>query len=271
MSTNIDLNATDNIDFKEESYVAFLDVLGFKNMISEKNENKINMYFGLVNSAIVYLKSIVEKKEIGSLVISDSIILTVPCDSNLREDIKNFKNLCLAVSIIQQTLAFKDIWIRGAISFGGTYFNIEKNQIIGKGFINAYLLEEKMAIYPRVIIDTKVIDKLGFNDAGLFIHAMNQNNYKNWSSSILYSWELNESKYVVEKDLPLFIDYFDFSVNFNEIDNKDYVEKIIFNIKKNIYKDNGLYYKYKWVSKYLCSKLYCKNPNDINIKKLMEI
>ena len=55
---SINLDAVDNIQY-EKSYVAFLDVLGFTNMVfsnQNSDKEKLNQYFGIVNSAINYLK-----------------------------------------------------------------------------------------------------------------------------------------------------------------------------------------------------------------------
>ena len=71
----IDLKAKKTITY-EKSYVAFLDVLGFKNLVfskSKEDKEKLEKYFGIVNSAIEYLESIPSKKDIGSIIISDSI------------------------------------------------------------------------------------------------------------------------------------------------------------------------------------------------------
>jgi len=67
----IDLDAVENISY-EKSYVAYLDVLGFKNLVMSKNKKdklKLEQYFGIVNSAIEYLKQIRSKKNIGSIII----------------------------------------------------------------------------------------------------------------------------------------------------------------------------------------------------------
>ena len=140
---DIDLNAIENIDY-EKSYVGFLDVLGFKNLVFSKKKSdrkKLNQYFGVVNSAIEYLKGIPSKRQIGSIIISDSVILSVPHGQNKEANIGRLRHLCVAVGLIQQYLALKDIWLRGAISSGDAYFNSEKSQVVGRAYINSYLLE----------------------------------------------------------------------------------------------------------------------------------
>lgn len=136
-------------------YVAYLDVLGFKDLVFsklKKDKNTIEIYFGLIESVTSKLKKIKRKQKLGSIVISDSVILSVPHGINLRENIHNLRQLCLAVGIIQLALARRNIWLRGGITSGNAYFNPDENAIVGPAYINAYLLEGK-AIYPRVILD----------------------------------------------------------------------------------------------------------------------
>src|SRR5664280_1584701 len=168
----INLDAVENISY-EKGYVAFLDVLGFKNLVMSKrkdDKHKLEQYFGIVNSAIEYLKELRSKKNIGSIIISDSVILSVPQGQGKQDNINILRHLCVAVGIIQQHLALKDIWLRGAISSGNTYFNAEKSQIVGPAYINSFLLEGSAAISPRVVLDSKIIEELEFPSATEFIN-----------------------------------------------------------------------------------------------------
>ncbi len=248
----INLDAEIDITYKE-SYVAFLDVLGFKNMVFSQDNAKLKQYFGVVNSVIEYLKDIEAKRNIGSIIISDSIILTVPHGRTKEENIEILRSLCIAVGLIQQNLALKDIWLRGAISSGKTYFNSNNNQIVGPAYINAYLLEEKLAIHPRVILDSKIITELGFSTAMDFIQALNQSDslyYTNWGKRILFNWNsLPPQNRVdeIKQDVPLFIDYL--SSLFDKTE-KEKILRIVGNIEANIYKDVNIYKKYRWVTDY---------------------
>jgi Neuraminidase (sialidase) len=170
----------DKDDFElnyEKSYVAFLDVLGFKQLVySKKQEDKekIELYLKTVSEVLNGFKRIPSKKIIGSIVISDSIILTVPFGDNKTEQIFNLRQLCIAILSLQRKLLVRDIWIRGAISYGDTYFDNVNNQIVGSAYVDAYLLEEKMAKYPRVILDNRIIKELNCHNASCLINQINQ-------------------------------------------------------------------------------------------------
>jgi len=264
---NINLNAIEKINY-EKSYVAFLDILGFKNLVFSKKKgvpNKIKQYFGVVNSAIEYLRTIPSKRKIGSIIISDSVILSVPHGQNRYENIDRLRHLCVSVGLIQQHLALKDIWLRGAISSGDTYFNSEKGQVVGPAYINSYLLEKSTAISPRVLLDSKIIEELQFPSATELIDEINNKDngglsFPNWGSSVLYSWRYPDGKPItlIEQDVALFIDYLSPVVEKN--DKK--LLTVIKNIESNMYKDAKIYKKYRWVADYLKSVLEREQKND---------
>ena len=257
----------------EKSYVAFLDVLGFKNLVfsnSEESKEKLNEYFKSIETIITYLRQIPIKKEIGYITISDSIILTVPQSNNKSENIEILRQLCIAIGFLQAGLAARDIWIRGAVSSGDTYFNTSNNQIVGPAYINAYLLEESLAIYPRVIIDNKIIKELDFVSSSDLIDNINKKNegyldFNNCGKTILYDWENSQ----IEKDIPLFIDYLSYCVHYKiNLNTFNLGVKILDNIERNIYNSTSLYKKFKWVSNYFNSII--ENKDEVNLKVHLE-
>lgn len=240
----------------QNSFVAFLDVLGFKNLVFSKNKEsleKLNVYFNIVDTVIKYLKKVDEKQEIGYIVISDSIILTIPQVKEKEKNINNLRQLSIAVGFLQVTLAVEDIWIRGAISSGNTYFDKTNNQIVGPAYINAYLLEENLSKYPRIILDNKIIKELDFNTSQCLINEINLKSvggleYENCGKDILFDWSQKNN---IVKDIPLFIDYLSFFLKDSKEITKDEIrERVILNIENNIYTNTSLYNKFKWVSNY---------------------
>lgn len=249
-----------------ECFVAFLDVLGFKKLVfSSKQEDrkKIEEYFGLIEGVTSELKQIKSKKQLGSLIISDSVILSIPVENDSFDKIDKLRHLCVAVGKIQSTLAMKGVWLRGAISSGQAYFDPEKNNIVGKAYIDAYLLEQSKAIFPRVIIDHKIINELGKNSSQDLIDEINNKNngglvFSNWHTDILFDWEKNQQiDGKVEQDVAMFIDYLSLA-----IDDLTILKKLINNIEKMIYSDNSIYSKFKWVMNYLLVSCAWKMQNS---------
>ncbi|PCH62530.1 MAG: hypothetical protein COC19_02640 [SAR86 cluster bacterium] len=252
----VDFRDKDEIQY-EKSYVAFLDILGFSNMVLSKrkeDKEKLNSYFFAVNTAIDYLKGIPSKQEIQSIIISDSVILTVPHGHNRQDNIKKLRNLCVAIGIIQQHLAMNNVWLRGAISSGDTYFNAPKNQIVGPAYISSYMLEQTSAVTPRVILDSKIIKELRFSSATELIDKINCADegglhFSNWGKNILFCWRYPDGTPVtyIPQDLPLFIDYLAPVVE----ENNEHLLQLIKLLEINLYADTALYKKYRWVSDYV--------------------
>lgn len=237
----------------EIKLVAFLDVLGFKDLVcssKKTDQSKVAQYFSLIDEKINDLKSRRGKQSITSLVVSDSVILTIPFSGDRDNQLTNLRELCIAIREIEFELAKNDIWLRGAVTYGDVYISPDENQIVGSGFIDAYLLEEKVAINPRVIIDNKLINKLQTKSADTFIKILNGNQespsvpfpYKrvlfDWSGGLGYEGNLN-------KDVALFIDYLGLAMS-----DKDVLELIIKNISESIYSKPNTYKKFRWLTDY---------------------
>ncbi|KLD99249.1 hypothetical protein [Aliarcobacter butzleri] len=253
----------------DDSFVAFLDVLGFTDLVKNNNTDKINMYLNKVEEAMLGLKKELKNNsvEINHIIISDSIIISIEQKKDIENNIGILRNLCSTICIIQSYLSLFDIWLRGAISSGESYFNKEKNQIIGKAYINAYLLETKIS-NPQVIIDNRVIKELGFSNSKDFIDTINNHKDSIIREKVLYDWG-NTNR--IKKEFPLFIDYQ--SLYFQTDAHKGF-GKILINIENNIYSRTNLYSKYKWVVDYILS-LIDKYENDKSqsnrLNKLNEI
>ena len=252
----IDINAEENIIYRK-NYVAFLDVLGFKKLVNSsdrEDKKKLDQYFGIVNEAINYLKNINAKQNINSIIVSDSIILTVQYGHNKESNLNRIRHLCIAVGLIQLHLALKNIWLRGAISSGDASFDSAKNQIVGPAYINSYLLEKNSALVPRVILDSKIIDELNFASATKFIDEINKEelgglDFSNWGLKILFRWGHPDGKRVtsIKNDVPLFIDYLSPLI---EEDGEELLQ-LVGNLENIMYNDTTVYEKFRWVVDYM--------------------
>ncbi len=228
------------IDESKEYYVAFIDVLGFTEMVYDDQFNTLQGYINTVQDQFM-VKFNEEGNVIKILSISDSIILLT-----LTENEANFMKLIEAVQEIQAALALKDIWLRGAISFGMVYYVPEKNILIGKGFINAYNLE-KEAIYPRVIIDPKIIIKVS-TDGLSFKRKYN----KKRATELTYVKRVfatfpgaeNECTFDVDAMFICYGSYLAATLNDDEF------ATLYSNIKNHLYSSQKTYHKFFWLRNY---------------------
>src|SRR5436190_15478207 len=136
------------IDYKKK-LVAFVDVLGFSEIVYNSDNERIESYYTYLESRF---KDHISKTKLQYLFISDSIVVSAD-DSK-----ENLFELTRLLTKIQCNLLIDKIIVRGAISFGNLYVNNEGNVIVGDALIKAYQLESH-AINPRIIIDRQLIKK----------------------------------------------------------------------------------------------------------------
>lgn len=133
-------------------YVAFLDVLGFKNLIIKNDCEYIRNIFENFKKSEVIVRDKDEiefdNNNIHLKIMSDSMILYV--DASISYSCTALLAHCAA---IQADLLLNDppVLIRGGISYGDFYIEEENDILFGTALTNAYLLEEKSAKYPRII------------------------------------------------------------------------------------------------------------------------
>lgn len=156
----------------KKGIVSFIDILGFKELV--KNHPDDTDFFLKIFKGIEYCyhdyKLGMEDMDDSFDVVhtlqtfSDSIVSTVTTKSDVETQLREF---LFMFELEVQHLAFVQyqmfvdygILIRGAISFGNIYH--DNNILFGEGMVNAYEMEETLAIYPRIIIDPKIIDLIG--------------------------------------------------------------------------------------------------------------
>lgn len=138
-----------------ECYIAFLDMLGFKELVKVSSCNDIIEIFKTfdkkpISEAYLGNKVLVGKDTTDALkmkVMSDSICLYI--DIMVPQAL-----LCMLMACMQMQMYLlersKPIFLRGAIIRGKIY--AEKDVTFGPGLTDAYLLEEKNAKYPRIIL-----------------------------------------------------------------------------------------------------------------------
>lgn len=151
-----------------ECYIAFLDMLGFKQLVYKSLCNDINKIFKTFNKkpiAEAYCgnKNIVSKNTTDALkmkVMSDSICLFI--ETKVPDAL-----LCIIMSCMQMQFDLlkcaTPILLRGAIIRGEIYG--EKDVTFGPGLSNAYLMEENNAKYPRIILTREMLSNTFCDDS----------------------------------------------------------------------------------------------------------
>lgn len=218
--------------------VCVLDVLGFSNEI-KNDKNYIDPIAIMMNTLSEFSEKANSVNVIKSAFFSDSIFLA----SNLENIAEIFKFIALLQLKIITHQIFIDAAIeevpnihtklsllRGGIVYDDVHFDIAKSIYFGPAIVTAHEIEEKVAIYPRVIIDDSV-----FSDDTFARLKLEQ--YLNVNSNLKY---FNFVKYLVDMG-----ELNDQLIN-HLLDN---VENEIFRCSNQRIKD-----KYIWMKNYL----YCE-------------
>lgn len=142
-----------------DSFVAFIDILGFKQFIMRKNFCTCDSLFkDIYRYADLLLKSPNKDFTADMLnsvtinIISDSIVISVPKSTKCSLEI-----LLLIVNTVMFNILIKyKLLCRGGIYEGD--FCSNGSTAFGPALVQAYLLEENIAVYPRVVFPRHVYD-----------------------------------------------------------------------------------------------------------------
>ena len=135
-------------DHYEQRFVVFVDIMGFKYFIESSEENR-NLFL-VLQQALRSLKSISDERislddiDLRSVVFSDSIIIST------RVNPLGMYVLIHQLADLWNQLTVWGIYVRGAIVQGNLHH--DDSVVFGKGLIEAYELESRMAKYPRILL-----------------------------------------------------------------------------------------------------------------------
>ncbi len=229
----------------KKKYVAFLDVLGFSALVNSDSKPKLEKYFEIVDGAFAIFDY--EKKNIKKFSISDSIILIA------EDNESDLKTLLTAIRTLQYSLAVNDIWLRGGISHGGVFIEEDKNIIVGKGYIKAFLLESE-AIYPRVILDPSILKHLGLTRKELYDKFNGAPHEREDHLKLIHDYGVwNHERYT--DDDAIFVSYANKIVvesvhTVRKPNMETNIETVYRHLRSNLYGPQQHYHKYLWLKKY---------------------
>lgn len=256
----------------EECFVAYLDVLGFREIL-EKPEI-IQNYYRSIRQATDQIDASMKKKTVQSKMLGDAVVFYVAVGMSLNEQILNLRNLLMVVAQVQFNLAIQNIWTRGGVT-GGKMQSDDTEFITGDALARAYDLEGLSAIYPRTVVDPKIIQHLTFEE-GIepfscheLILKINEQTHEDtstsWNTDILFDWSRKcyragvKATDYLDKDVPLFVDYV------SPIQKKadaNILADLYMHLTERTQGDVKYYNKYRWVSDYLMA--HCAHVSEFS-------
>lgn len=150
----------------EHYYIAFIDVLGFRNMIEKRTFDEIvELYKSIKRMKYLHKEIIgddggrigipvVQMDEIHIKVMSDSICIFVRSD--IPGSLFALTFMCLEFQARMLELD-TPVLLRGAITKGNLFS--DQDLVFGPAFVKAYLMEEKNASVPRIIIAGETVEE----------------------------------------------------------------------------------------------------------------
>lgn len=289
---NININDSEQKELEEkqvECCVAYIDILGFKEMIANTShlpvfalrfiKKFIDLFCHSVNEHYINIETneeIYDENLPKATMFSDSIVISQPIT---ELDYPLFIEL---IAQLQYGLFSKGILVRGGISYGKLYH--DENYLFGEGLIKSYLFESKYADYPRILVDTALIEE---------IHKIVDKRFEqSWIKYILVDGERHYLKGMdnddgdyscyISKDFDdqMYINYFSkiieqgfmsFDANRSKSELKNLLNEPEFINAKNLIDtglkttDHHILTKYEWLR-----KLYNRSMRDAFIKRKIE-
>ena len=135
---------------KTYSLVALLDVLAYKNHISTDRANGTESFKAKLETSLSVLTSINET-ELSYQAISDTIIIAANPSAVLSD-------FLATIAGVQRAFLKNGLLIRGGIAFEQHFKS--GNLTYSHALAIAHDIEQKQAVYPRVVIDRSVIEML---------------------------------------------------------------------------------------------------------------
>lgn len=176
--------------------LAYLDILGGKSIICNDNTNKhLNTISMIFNDALEDSKLFA--RNVFIKMFSDNILLAIPTDNDQREH--NITKIVNLVRSIIDEAADYGYLIRGAITEGDFFHN--DIIVYGKALVEAVTMEEKYAIYPRVIVKKEIVALLpqyfypcddGWDILNLYIFCIGSGDFINFRQTFLTQLKNNK-------------------------------------------------------------------------------
>lgn len=257
----------ENIQY-ENRLIAFVDLLGFKDIVNQSCGDSIKSYQAKKNiynilKAIYELKlandfdltdrNKIELDKMGSYILedkfpqisltffSDCIVISMPIAKKDKYELNYVKFLEKIIQISLQCISYGFL-LRGGITCGQLIHNkIVDNICYGPAMNRAYLMESQKAIYPRILVDAFAIKEF-LRDTD---HADVIRNYLKADiidGEMLIDYLSQKAYYESDKYLDKIInDYLGFLRN---------IRSLIMKSQKKFKNNSNIYSKYEWYKTY---------------------
>jgi hypothetical protein len=248
----------------EYRIVAFIDILAFSEMIKAtdtddpKKEDDAKAMLDKLQEVVKFLQTdiskAISKHDLPSgtkaSMFSDTVVVSIP-----KAESRGVWRLFQLLKKLQIKLIGNDILLRGGIVHGKL---IHQDQlIIGPALVNAYEVESKSALYPRIVIDPHVLH--------LYVR-------KNGVSISNLRLSDKDDGRTIKKDLDgtSYIDYFNLLEDYYDGNVTKYFAHLNELIRKGMNRKfgTGIRMKYMWMKEKVNTSKYSDEIKSAGKKKL---
>ena len=139
------------LPIQKQCAVAFVDLLGVTQKIEKESQWALDWIW-------LFYKTITQEIEkhqnVKFKIFSDNILICKEIEeANPKQAVVEIFEILDKIEELMFTA--EALFIRGAVVVGNLHFS--ENFVYGKALVNAYQLESKLAIYPRVIVDKSAL------------------------------------------------------------------------------------------------------------------
>jgi hypothetical protein len=157
-----------NWDITTNRFVAYIDIMGFKDMLSKEGHSKVLDMMKKFGKTIEFTYDMIQiENNVKVIKFSDCIM--VYSKNGTKESLSS---LLFLLSSLMEDLLTEKIPFKGAISFGKMTIDDKDSIYFGQPLVDAYLLQEELHFY------------------GIIVHSSAENEireiYKNISMKFLY-------------------------------------------------------------------------------------
>lgn len=130
------------------TFVALLDVIGYRNKIDRDRQSGEEIFKRNLESSLAVFNA-VNEAEFSYQAISDTLLIATPPTAPFIELLRILKS-------VHRSFLSNGLFLRGGVAFA-PHFRAG-NLTYSHALPVAYQLEQKQAIYPRIVIDSNIIE-----------------------------------------------------------------------------------------------------------------
>ncbi len=150
-----------------KTLVGFYDILGFSEFVRQHADAEaVYSLFSKIRSNFSFNKDATTSFDQRFTHFSDTIVRTTPFfrANGAKNNFGMLFHEILDAASFQAEMIWRELaWVRGSITFGDVYH--DHASVFGPAIIQAYKLEQEVAVFPRVIIDPRLLAEFEKNPA----------------------------------------------------------------------------------------------------------